>query len=321
VKLIAIGVKIGITGLLAWLLLQRVDLAAAGALLRSEGGAAAFLLAIAVLMGQAVIAGARTACVIRLLGGRGSIGRGFALWMIGLLVSQSLITFIAGDAARLWQFIRLGYSRRVASSVIVLERAVGLVVLLAMVLPGAPVLFAHAPPGAVRTGVTILTIVCAAGILTFVTSGFLGGVRGLLPARLRAHHLLEVAIDLASVARHIAPSWKRGASVVAASVLMQLSNVFAVFILARASGINIDLPATAAVALPSLLIAMMPVTVAGWGVREGAMIVGYGLFGVAPATALAVSVAFGLAMLVASLPGALFIRWGKEAKKPALSVN
>jgi glycosyltransferase 2 family protein len=52
-------------------------------------------------------------------------------------------------------------------------------------------------------------------------------------------------------------------------------------------------------------------------VREGAVIVGYGLFGVAPAPALAVSVAFGLAMLAASLPGAVFIRWSKEKQAPA----
>ena len=98
---------------------------------------------------------------------------------------------------------------------------------------------------------------------------------------------------------------------------MQLSNVLALFALARAIGVNLDFLATAAVALPALLIATMPIALAGWGVREGAVIVGYGLFGVAPAPALAVSIAFGLAMLAASLPGGLFIRWGKEKRAAA----
>jgi glycosyltransferase 2 family protein len=92
-----------------------------------------------------------------------------------------------------------------------------------------------------------------------------------------------------------------------------------VFVLARASDVGLDFLATAAVALPALLIATMPIALAGWGVREGAMIVGYGLFGVAPGAALAVSVGFGLASLAVSLPGIVFIRWGKpkEAAAPA----
>jgi uncharacterized membrane protein YbhN (UPF0104 family) len=317
VKWIAIGVKIGISGLLAWLVLKHVDFAAAGALLRSERGAVALVLAIAMLIGQAAIAGARTACVMCLLGARCSIGRGFAMWMIGLLVSQSLITFIAGDAARVWQLARLGYAPRLASSAVVLERALGLVVLLALVLLCEPVLLARASPGAVRTGLTILAIVCAGGILAFAASAFLGGLQRLLPAPVRNHRLVGVALDVASVARHLTRSWKLGAAIVAASALMQLCNVLAMFVLARAVGLSVDLLTTAAVALPALLIATMPIALAGWGVREGAVIVGYGLFGVASAPALAVSVAFGLAMLAASLPGALFIRWGKEKRAAA----
>jgi glycosyltransferase 2 family protein len=319
VKWIAIGVKIGISGLLAWLVLKHVDFTAAGALLRSERGALALIVAIAVLLGQAALAGARTACIMRLLGARCSMARGFAVWMIGLVVSQSLITFIAGDAARVWQFVRLGYSTRLASSAVVLERAIGLVVLLALVLACEPLLLARASPGAVRTGLIILALVSAGGILAFAVSPFLGSLRRLLPARLRDHRVVEIAVDIASVARHLTRSWKLGAGIVAASVLMQLSNVLVIFILARAIGVSLDFLATAAVTLPAMLIAMMPIALAGWGVREGAMIVGYGLFGVASAPALAVSIAFGLALLVASLPGALFIRWGKtkQAAAPA----
>ena len=138
-----------------------------------------------------------------------------------------------------------------------------------------------------------------------------------LPARLRNHRLVGIAIDVASAARHLSRSWKLGAAIVVASVLIQFCNVLAVFVLARAGGVSIDFLATAAVALPALLIATMPIALAGWGVREGALIVGYGLFGVAPAAALAISVAFGLAMLIVSLPGALFIRLGKQKQAAA----
>jgi uncharacterized protein (TIRG00374 family) len=138
-----------------------------------------------------------------------------------------------------------------------------------------------------------------------------------MPRRAGSRFDLRKAIELISVRTRIATSWKLGAAIVVASLLIQLCNVLAVFVLARASGVSIDFLATAAVALPALLIATMPIAVAGWGVREGALIVGYGLFGVAPAAALAISVAFGLAMLIVSLPGALFIRLGKQKQAAA----
>ena len=318
-KWIAIAVKLCISGLLAWLVFKHVDFAAAGDLLGSKRGAVALLLAVAVLAVGAVIAGTRTACVMRLLGARCSIARALAVWMVGLIVSQSLITFIAGDAARVWQLARLGYLPRTASSAVVLERALGFVVILVMVLMCEPLLLARAPPGPVRTGLMILVVVCAGGILAFVASGFLFRLQSLLPKPIREHRLVAIALDVASAARHLTRSWKLGTVVVGLSALMQLCNVLALFILARAVGVDLDFLATAAVGVPALLIASMPIAIAGWGVREGAMIVGYGLFGVTAAAALAVSVAFGLAMLIVSLPGLLFIRLGKrnEAAAPA----
>ena len=268
-KWIAIGVKLCISGLLAWLVFKHVDFASAGELLGSKRGAVALLLAVAVLAGQAILAGARTACVMRLLGARCSIARGIAVWLVGLIVSQSLITFIAGDAARVWQLARMEYSPRLASSAVVLERALGFGVVLVMVLLFEPLLLAHAPPGPVRTGLLILAAVCAGGILAFVGSGFLGRVQPLLPARLRDHRLVAVALDIASATRHLTKSWKLGATVVGLSVLMQLCNVLALFVLARAVGANLDFLATAAVAVPALLIASMPIAIAGWACARG----------------------------------------------------
>ena len=82
-KWIAIAVKLAISGLLAWLVLKHVDFAAAGALLGSQRGAVALVLAMAVLAGGAAIAGVRTACVMNLLGARCSVGRAIAVDLNG----------------------------------------------------------------------------------------------------------------------------------------------------------------------------------------------------------------------------------------------
>jgi uncharacterized membrane protein YbhN (UPF0104 family) len=317
VKFGAIGIKLGVTGLLVCLLLTHVDLGAAGALLRSTRGLSALALAVAVLLAQAVVAAIRTDWIMQLLGARCPVGRSFAVWMVGLVVSQTLLTFIAGDAARIWQLVPRGYSSRVASSAIVLERALGLTVLLAMVLACEPSLLDRTSPGAVRTGLLVLGALCAGGIVAFFASAFLGELKRLLPERLRDHRLVGVALDVASAARHLTRSWKLASAIVVSSALMHLGNVLAIFVLARAAGIGIDFTATTVVALPTMLIALMPIALAGWGVREGSMVVGYGLFGVAPSAALATSIAFGLAMVIVSLPGFFFIRVAKPERAAA----
>lgn len=67
-------------------------------------------------------------------------------------------------------------------------------------------------------------------------------------------------------------------------------------------------------ALCSLLLLAMavPVSVAGWGVREGAAALLWPLVGLPPEQGVALSVGYGLAVLVSSLPGVLFIVSGRQ---------
>jgi len=57
----------------------------------------------------------------------------------------------------------------------------------------------------------------------------------------------------------------------------------------------------------------VPISVGGWGVREGAMVTALGLVNIAPSVALAVSIQFGLIMLVVGLPGGVLALFGKPA--------
>jgi hypothetical protein len=61
-----------------------------------------------------------------------------------------------------------------------------------------------------------------------------------------------------------------------------------------------------------VLVSMLPVSVAGWGVREGAMVVALGAVGVDRATALTTSVLFGLALAATGIPGGLLWLYGRR---------
>ena len=76
-----------------------------------------------------------------------------------------------------------------------------------------------------------------------------------------------------------------------------------VLCLALALGISIS-PIDAFTLVPSaLLIAMVPISLAGWGVREVVFIQAFSLAGVAPSHALALSLLYGFVGLVTGLFG------------------
>jgi len=56
-----------------------------------------------------------------------------------------------------------------------------------------------------------------------------------------------------------------------------------------------------------LLIAMVPISVGGWGLREGGMVISLAVFGIGTTDAATLSVVFGLLQLVVGLAGGVFV--------------
>ena len=55
-----------------------------------------------------------------------------------------------------------------------------------------------------------------------------------------------------------------------------------------------------------LLLLVLPISIAGWGLREGLFVIGFGLFNVPEDIALAASIVFGLITLAEGLIGGVF---------------
>jgi hypothetical protein len=68
---------------------------------------------------------------------------------------------------------------------------------------------------------------------------------------------------------------------------VQLLNVLALFALARGLSIGLTLWHSLLLIPPVLFLSMLPISVAGWGVREGAMIVALALVGVPASSSVA----------------------------------
>jgi hypothetical protein len=85
---------------------------------------------------------------------------------------------------------------------------------------------------------------------------------------------------------------------------------------ARAVGVETPVLVLLPLVAPVLMTMLIPVTVAGWGLREGAAAVLWGAVGLTVADGVVVSVAYGLLVLVSSLPGAVFLIMTGSASRP-----
>lgn len=148
-------------------------------------------------------------------------------------------------------------------------------------------------PAEVRSDVGWLLLAIAAGLIVVATA---------LPARVRR----AVAAELREVvaARAVLPR------VVLASALAAAGHVVVFVVAARSVGVTAPLPELAALGLVVLVASALPLSVAGWGPREGAAAWIFGAAGLGTETGLSVAVAFGVVSLVATLPGMLTLAGG-----------
>lgn len=229
------------------------------------------------------------------------IGPGAALgeYYLAQVVNQTLPGGVLGDAGRAVRS-RKAAGLAVAAQAVVFERLAGQMGLLAILVAG--LVAALVVPGGydwppeVRRGFLGVLMVLA-GVPVAAALG-LWLWRGL---RVRIAGLWR-AFAQAVLAREV-----RGAQA-GLSLGTALCNLAAFAFCAQA--LSVDLPVIAVATLvPVILFAMvLPLSVGGWGLREGAAAVLFPVAGLAASEGLATSVAFGLVFLLASVPG-LCVTW------------
>jgi hypothetical protein len=87
------------------------------------------------------------------------------------------------------------------------------------------------------------------------------------------------------------------------------------WLIAESLGLGLDPAELTVVVPPVLLAALLPISIAGFGVREGAFVVLLAEFGVSSADATLLSLLSVAAVVVASIPGGLAIAAGRELRR------
>jgi uncharacterized membrane protein YbhN (UPF0104 family) len=147
------------------------------------------------------------------------------------------------------------------------------------------------------------------GLLAFAAS-ILGGIFAVYVLRRLPEHwtrgrVLGRLSRFTALGLDIARSGRGLLYVLGLSLLVQVTNVLILFILAHGLSIHLGL-AHCFVFMPTVLfLSMLPISFAGWGVREGAMVTALAVVGVPSHQSLALSICFGLGLVLVSLPGGI----------------
>jgi glycosyltransferase 2 family protein len=297
-------IKILLSALLLFWLLRSVHLAK---ILSAATKANVGLLALAVLCQVAsnLLAGFRWYLAMNILDIQelpSFFVRGF---FKGTFFNQVLPGSIGGDGVRMLDLKALGYGASDAVEGVIIDRGIGLLCLLALCLfgtfPGSDLL----PPAVLRGVRTI----CISGIAGFGSLGILSRV----PV-LKKLGCIPFLNRISEKIWRIFSTGRRAGTIIALSLLVHILAVFSIYFISLSIGQDLGLLIFLVIFPSVVLLTVIPVSFAGWGVREGAMV---GLFmsaGVDKAPILLISILYGFVVIVASFPGLFFWLMKQETK-------
>jgi uncharacterized protein (TIRG00374 family) len=235
-------------------------------------------------------------------------GRSFSWTMIGHFFNQIFPSSVGGDVVRGVLAGRgIGDMGGICSS-IVLERIVGFIALLTLIAIAQPVLIARSNDRSLSQLAFIavllgITSVIAASILAKVSSQYFSG-------RIQA-----AARRFFGDTRRLMCSPLLTCSALMVAFVMHISNLLLIAFVANHLGANVSLLDVLVVVPTIVLIASLPVSIGGWGVREAALAIGFAGLGQPASAGVATSLIIGLANLVSSLPGAGAWSWLSPAER------
>ena len=294
-RLLILLIKLLLSVALIWYAFSKVDV---GAAMTYLGGipSTVIVVALVVLFSEFFIAALRLRILLHLLGAGCSLNKAIDVVMIGAFFSQTLISFVGGDAMRVWRMVQAKTPVGLAAKGILFDRVAGFIGLMLITVFSLPWLFETVSQSAMRIGLVVALLAGFGGVFgLFLT--------GLIPTALRRWRAFRWASELSGVAFAILKSKSGLLAIVALSVTIHMLNIVALYLISRGLKMEVSFISMLVLIPPVLLISMLPISVAGWGVREGAMVVALNLVGVPAHQSLALSICFGLCLVAISLPG------------------
>lgn len=252
--------------------------------------------AVALAFVQLALLAVRWQAIVHACGAALGLGRSFRLILISTFFNQVLPSAVGGDAVRIWLFGRSSAGWAKATYSVLLDRFIGVLSLALVAVACLPwsLSLIKSPIG--RTALLVIGFGSIGGALSFIALGYLNWswLQKWPPLR----HLTQMAVT----ARQILFS-ASGARVISLSVVINALTAGMAWCAAQAIGAPLGYFQALLLVPPVMLIATVPISVAGWGVREKSLVLAFAYAGLPEGDGFLVSVLLGVTLLVVGIPG------------------
>jgi len=270
-------------------------------LAKSHGGT--ILIALLFQLGSTYLATYRWQLIMNVLVFNEDMSYYIKSYFKGTFFNQVLPSSIGGDAVRIIDLTQSGYDKKDAFYGIFVDRVVGLIGLLVLNLI-ATIIFYGTFENSFSNLIILITVGGISGFLSLFyleKITFLANYKFLNLFHRLAKRLNNLYSDKRLLLKHIA-----------VSVCVHFLSVLTLYALALSIDFHMSFQTFLIAVPPVFLLTIVPVSLAGWGIREGAMVGIFMLVGADSTKVMAMSILYGLLLIISSLPGAYF--WVKSKK-------
>src|ERR1700690_1085348 len=230
--------------------------------------------------------------------------------LIGTFFNQTLPSSIGGDAVRLWLVARGGAGWRAATYSIFVDRAIGLIALAIIIVASLPWSYSliRDPDG--RSALLLVDFAALAS-----GAGFL--VLGVLPFPWLkrwwgTHHLYACSV----IANRVIFSRAHGPAIAVLSLLVHVLAVVIAWCVVQSIAAPVAFGQIFQLVPPVMLITMLPISIAGWGVREATLGLAFGYAGLMTNEGINISLLYGaVSFIVGAFGGLVWILSAEKAAK------
>jgi len=295
-------IKLLISIIMFCILFNYIDFNALVSILaKSHGGT--ILIALLFQLASTYLAAYRWKLIMSILAFGENISYYIKSYFKGTFFNQVLPSSIGGDAVRIIDLTQIGYDKKDAFYGVFVDRVVGLVGLLVLNLI-ATVLFYGTFENSFSNLIILIAIGGISGFLSLFyleKITFLANYKFLNLFHRLARRLNNLYANKTLLLKHTG-----------ISVGVHFLSVLTLYALALSIDFHISFQTFLIAVPPVFLLMIIPVSLAGWGIREGAMIGIFMLVSADETKVMAMSVLYGLLLIISSLPGAYF--WIKSKK-------
>jgi uncharacterized membrane protein YbhN (UPF0104 family) len=292
------ALKLLISVTLVGAILIVVDLAAVLAVL-SRVDPWVFVAAVGLAFCQILLAGVRWHALGRRTGVFVGPWSAMRIMFAAMFANQFLPTSIGGDFVRIGLLARHGVLPGRAARTVVLDRLTGLISLMTLMMVTGFVLGAHLPTS---WPVGLIRALPVAAIIVALL-GLLAGDR--LASVVDRWPRLDWVARLFRESSLLLRGGGTAVTVLVLSYGIHATSAACVWVLAQGTGVMIDYLSVLGFLPIVILVQLIPISIAGWGVREGTIVTLFALLGIASAPALVVSILWGAATAVSAMGAGL----------------